>query len=244
MHRSTFATVAAAALLGLAAIPTLAAPSPREDTLEKRAILPAEATAPAPWNGVPDTDPVPAPESRQPVGGFSALLDAPGRDVYWAMPDNGFGSKANSRSFILRVYRVRADWETGVRADWETGRGGRGDMEILDWIDLRDPDELIPFAIVREGSEDRLLTGGTSTRSRCGSPVTARSGSVTSSGPSSFTRTAPARCSRRRSPRAACAPPTTRASRPSARTWLGRTGSRAWRSRVTGAGCTPHWRAR
>ena len=152
MHRSTLAAVAAAALLGVAAIPTIAAPSSREDTLEKRAILPAEATAPAPWNGAPNTEPAPTPGSRQPVGGFSALLDAPGRDVYWAMPDNGFGNKANSRSFILRVYRVRAEWETA--------RGGSGDVEILDWIDLRDPDELIPFAIVREGSEDRLLTGG------------------------------------------------------------------------------------
>jgi hypothetical protein len=152
MHRSTLAAVATAALLALAAIPTIAAPSPREDTLEKRAILPAEATAPAPWNGAPNTEPAPAPGSRQPVGGFSALLDARGRDVYWAMPDNGFGNKANSRSFILRVYRVRAEWETA--------QGGPGDVEILDWIDLRDPDELIPFAIVREGSEDRLLTGG------------------------------------------------------------------------------------
>jgi hypothetical protein len=68
------------------------------------------------------------------------------------MPDNGFGNKQNSRSFILRVYRVRADWETA--------EGGEGDVEIVDWISLRDPDEQIPFAIVREGSEDRLLTGG------------------------------------------------------------------------------------
>src|ERR671915_1460432 len=152
MHRSTLAAVATTAMLGVAAIPTIAAPSSGEDTLERRAILPAEATAPAPWNGVANTEPAPAPGSRQPVGGFSALLDAPGGDVYWAMPDNGFGNKANSRSFILRVYRVRAEWETA--------RGGSGDVEILDWIDLRDPDELIPFAIVREGSEDRLLTGG------------------------------------------------------------------------------------
>src|ERR687895_948259 len=132
MHRPTFAAVAAAALLGLAAIPTLASPSAQEDTLDKRAILPAEATAPAPWNGAPDTEPVHAPGSRQPVGGFSALLDAPGLDVYWAMPDNGFGNKANSRSFILRVYRVRAEL---------TRRGDRtGEVEILDWITLRDPD--------------------------------------------------------------------------------------------------------
>jgi hypothetical protein len=149
MHRPALATLA---VLGAAALPAMAAPSPREDVLEKRAILPAEATAPAPWNGAPDAEPAPAPGSRQPVGGFSALLDAPGRDVYWAMPDNGFGNKQNSRSFILRVYRVRAEWETA--------RGGAGDVEILDWIDLRDPDEQVPFAIVREGSEDRLLTGG------------------------------------------------------------------------------------
>jgi hypothetical protein len=152
MRRPTLAAAAATALLGLAAIPTIAAQPAQEDTLEKRAILPAEATAPAPWNGASGAEPVPMEGARQPVGGFSALLDAPGRDVYWAMPDNGFGNKMNSRSFILRVYRVRADWETA--------RGGSGDVEILNWISLRDPDELIPFAIVREGSEDRLLTGG------------------------------------------------------------------------------------
>jgi hypothetical protein len=149
VNRSVFAALAAIAALGVA-VPVIAAPSSGDDTLEKRAILPAEATAPGPWNGAPNAEP--APGSTQPVGGFSALLDAPGRDVYWAMPDNGFGNKQNSRSFILRVYRVRADWETG--------RGREGEVRILDWIDLRDPDEQIPFAIVREGSTDRLLTGG------------------------------------------------------------------------------------
>jgi hypothetical protein len=151
VYRATLVAVAAIAALA-AAVPVIAAPGSSGDTLEKRAILPAEATAPAPWNGVPGAEPEPAPGSRQPVGGFSALLDAPGRDVYWAMPDNGFGNKLNSRSFILRVYKVRADWET---AD-----GGEGDVRILSWIDLRDPDEQIPFSIVREGSQDRLLTGG------------------------------------------------------------------------------------
>jgi hypothetical protein len=123
-----------------------------QPTLEARAILPAEATAPAPFPAVPDTDPAPAPGSTQPVGGFSALLDAPGPDTFFAMPDNGFGSKANSRSFLLRLYRVRADWETV--------RGGEGDVEILDWITLHDPDHRIPFEIVTEGSSDRPLTGG------------------------------------------------------------------------------------
>jgi hypothetical protein len=43
---------------------------------------------------------VPAPGSTQPVGGFSALLAAPGRDMYWAMPDNPapFAGPANLNS--------------------------------------------------------------------------------------------------------------------------------------------------
>jgi hypothetical protein len=122
-----------------------------EPTLEARAILPADATWPAPFPGVPSTDPAPAPGSTQPVGGFSALLDA-GHGRFWAMPDNGFGNKANSRSFLLRVYKVRPNWETR--------RGGPGTVTILDDITLHDPDEKVPFPIVNESTEERLLTGG------------------------------------------------------------------------------------
>jgi hypothetical protein len=141
-----------AVLAGAAAPGTAAAAPVEEPTLEARALLPADATAPAPFAAVPNTDPAPAPGARQPVGGFSALLDSAGPNTFWAMPDNGFGSKANSRSFLLRVYRVRADFETV--------RGGTGEVEIADSITLRDPDHRIPFAIVTEGSDDRLLTGG------------------------------------------------------------------------------------
>jgi glycerophosphoryl diester phosphodiesterase len=120
-HRTTkilLAVASSALIAALAAAPALAG-GPKKATLEARANLPAEATAPAPFPGVPDTEPAPAPGSTQPVGGFSALLDAPGKDTYWAMPDNGFGSKTNSHSFLLRVYRVRADFETA--------KGGDGD---------------------------------------------------------------------------------------------------------------------
>ena len=120
--------------------------------LEARAILPADASARAPFPAAPDTDPAPARRSRQPVGGFSALTQARGRDAFWAMPDNGFGSKANSRSFLLRVYRVRADFETA--------RGGKGDVEVLDSVTLRDPRGKVPFEIVNEDTRKRLLTGG------------------------------------------------------------------------------------
>jgi hypothetical protein len=143
--------LALAAVLALAAAPARAT-QVEEPTLERRAILPAEATAAAPFPGVPNTDPAPAPGSTQPVGGFSALLDFPGRNLFLAMPDNGFGNKANSRSFLLRVYLVRTDFETA--------RGGDGEVEILGWITLRDPARRLPFQIVNDDTRERLLTGG------------------------------------------------------------------------------------
>jgi glycerophosphoryl diester phosphodiesterase len=144
----------AATLLAVlaAAAPAATADPAQETTLLGRALLAPDASAPAPFPAEPNTEPAPAPGSRQPVGGFSALLDASGRDTFWAMPDNGFGSKSNSHSFLLRVYEVRADFETA--------RGGSGQVQILRWITLHDPDKRIPFRIVTEGSPDRLLTGG------------------------------------------------------------------------------------
>jgi hypothetical protein len=142
--------ILAATALGFGAAPADANQGP--PTLEARAILPADATAPAPFPGIPNTDPAPAPGSTQPVGGFSALLDAPGKDTFFAMPDNGFGTKVNSRSFLLRLYRVHADFETA--------RGGDGSVKVLSWITLHDPNHKIPFAIVNGGTSERLLTGG------------------------------------------------------------------------------------
>lgn len=132
--RRCLATAAAIAVVtALAAVAPATAAPVKEPTLEGRALLAPDASAPAPFAGAPNTDPAPAPGSRQPVGGFSALIDAGGKDAFWAMADNGFGSKANSRSFLLRVYRLRAGFETA--------RGGSGEVEIVDWITLRDPDE-------------------------------------------------------------------------------------------------------
>ena len=129
----------------IAALAAAPAAAHRNSTLTARATLPADATWPAPFPGAPNTEPVPAPGSTQPVGGFSALLKAPWRDGYLAMPDNGFGNKANSRSFLLRVYAVKPD---------------RGDVRIQGAINLRDPHHKIPFALVNEGTEQRYLTGG------------------------------------------------------------------------------------
>ena len=68
------------------------------------------------------------------------------------MPDNGFGAKANSRSFILRLYKVRPRFRTEY--------GGRGDVQIRDAITLSDPDNKVPFPIVNENTDERILTGG------------------------------------------------------------------------------------
>src|SRR5918999_787485 len=52
------------------------------------------------------------------------------------------------RDFLLRVYRIRPDFETAA--------GGSGSVDVLGFIQLRDPDGKVPFALFRA---DRLLTG-------------------------------------------------------------------------------------
>ena len=68
------------------------------------------------------------------------------------MPDNGFGSKANSRSFILRLYKVRPNWKT----EWS----GTGEVRSSTRSRCRDPDGKVPFPIVNENTPERILTGG------------------------------------------------------------------------------------
>ena len=58
------------------------------------------------------------PFPGQVIPGFSGLVDN-GDGTFWAMPDNGFGAKANSADFLLRLYHVTPDWETS--------EGGTGD---------------------------------------------------------------------------------------------------------------------
>jgi hypothetical protein len=121
----------------------------REPTLLGRAILASDAYQPGPPSGAfiaPDNGVTP-PFPGQPIPGFSAVLDA-GHGELWAMPDNGYGAKTNSSDFLLRVYRVRPDFETP--------KGGSGAVEVLGFVQLRDPEGRIPFALFRA---DRLLTG-------------------------------------------------------------------------------------
>jgi hypothetical protein len=136
--------------LVLAAYWVVATPAAdREPTLLGRAILPADAYQPGPPSGAfitPDNGVTP-PFPSQPIPGFSAVLDA-GHGEFWGMPDNGYGAKTNSGDFLLRVYRIRPDFETA--------KDGSGTVAVLGFIQLRDPDGRIPFALFRG---DRLLTG-------------------------------------------------------------------------------------
>jgi hypothetical protein len=108
--------LAAACCVLVAAVPA-AALTPARPTLVARALLPSGATWPAPFPAAPNAEPVDVPGSQQPVGGFSALLRAPGAGNFFAMPDNGFGTKANSRSFDLRARRYTSVWRTYRVAD-------------------------------------------------------------------------------------------------------------------------------
>jgi len=121
----------------------------QEPTLIARAILPADAYQPGPPSGAGITadNGVTLPLASQPIPGFSAVLDA-GRGEFWAMPDNGYGTKANSADFLLRIYRIRPEFRTAS--------GGSGQVAVLGFVQLSDPDGKVPFALTRS---DRLLTG-------------------------------------------------------------------------------------
>ncbi|HKA83528.1 MAG TPA: esterase-like activity of phytase family protein, partial [Acidimicrobiales bacterium] len=133
-----------------------------QPTLAGRAVLPADSLAPGPPSGAAVPPPgvtsingIAFPRPQQPVAGFSAVVAGRERGEYLAMPDNGFGAKANSRDFLIRAYFVRPDFKTA--------RGGSGavavDTRPGKFIEFGDPDGLIGFPIVDEGTSDRLLSG-------------------------------------------------------------------------------------
>ena len=123
-------------------------------TLVARAVLPADTFAAGPRSGTRlGTAPINGrtpPFRSQPVQGFSAILRA-GGGAYWVMADNGFGSKANSADFLLRVYRIRPRFKTR--------NGGPGTVQVLSFLQLRDPGRKVPFAIVNGAAAGRRLTG-------------------------------------------------------------------------------------
>jgi hypothetical protein len=90
----------------------------------------------APINGITP------PFADQPVQGFSGVLrNSDG--TYDVLSDNGYGSKANSADFVLRIQRIAPDFTHNT-------------VDVVGGINLTDPNRLVPFALTRP---DRVLTG-------------------------------------------------------------------------------------
>jgi hypothetical protein len=151
----TMATVAVcmAVLTGAAVDASAGTEHGSDVTLVGRAVLPADTLAPGPPSGalVPSANGITFPLPSQPVQGFSSIVDGRSPGEYLAMPDNGYGSKANSSDFLIRAYYIRPDFKTA--------KGGTGAVTLGDYISFRDPNGLFGFAIVNGGTTDRLLTG-------------------------------------------------------------------------------------
>lgn len=132
-----------------------------------RAVLGADTFAPGPTSGqfiTPSNGRTPPFIERQPVQGFSAVLRAPEGDFY-VLSDNGFGSKANSPDYVLRVYRIAPNFKTASV--------GTGDVIVKSFFTLRDPNRKIRFPLIADRAnypnssiavdsrirQERLLTG-------------------------------------------------------------------------------------
>ncbi|GAA4274799.1 esterase-like activity of phytase family protein [Aquimarina gracilis] len=126
------------------------------DILVARAVLPAASFSEGPTSGqyigseLINQQPVPF-FNKQPVQGFSAVLNNYD-GTFMALSDNGFGGIENSADYNLRIYKILPKFETFLKR-------GEGTIEILDFIELKDPNGLIPFAIVNHFSDHRVLTG-------------------------------------------------------------------------------------
>jgi len=119
-------------------------------TLTGFAELAADTFRPGPTSGQfikPANGRQPPFAGQQPVQGFSALIQGDG-GAWYALSDNGFGSRENSADYLLCIYRLFPHFRT---AD-----GGSGEIRLDGVIQLSDPDVLLPYPVTRE---DRLLTG-------------------------------------------------------------------------------------
>jgi hypothetical protein len=152
------AAVLATVVSAAAATPSAVAHGNDTPRLIGRAVLPVETYAPGPPSGtlLPPgvVNGITFPLPSQPVEGFSAIVDGRRHGEYLAMPDNGFGGKATSRDFLIRAYYITPDFKTA-----RGGSGGVG-VGLDDFIQFSDPNSVIGFPIVNEGTADRLLTGG------------------------------------------------------------------------------------
>ena len=144
-------TALAIAVAGAALIPAAAHAGGHDDRdqLVGRAVLAVETYAPGPPAGDffrgTVTRGIDLPPASQPVEGFSSIVEGRHRGEWLAMPDNGFGNKSNSYDFLIRAYYLRPDFKTRATV-------GVARSHVGEFIQFSDPQGLIGFPIVREGS--------------------------------------------------------------------------------------------
>ena len=164
--------LAAGLLLSTALATSIAATAPAaadegkayDAVLAGHAVLPAKTLIPAPADapeslktsgkytgktpariaGEP-TDGDALPFNGQPVQGFSGIKTL-GDGTYFVGTDNGFGKKVNSPDAMLMVHTIKPDF-------------AKGTIEMVKTTFISDPDKVIPFVIVNEGTDTRYLTG-------------------------------------------------------------------------------------
>jgi hypothetical protein len=128
-----------------------------------RAVLPAATFAPGPTSGqliTGETNGQTVPfVAQQPVQGFSAVLPGARPGTFLVMVDNGFGAKANSPDFLLRVYAVKPDFKTRsggsgqvFAANIRTGETLKSGFTTDSFMQLNDEAGRAGFPIVAEQS--------------------------------------------------------------------------------------------
>ena len=122
------------------------ADAPAENALSGRYLDPLARVDEA--GAAPQRTGLNTPFEGQPVQGISGFsVTRPEAGGLWAVIDNGFGSKRNSPDALLSFVRLVPALDGGT-------------TEVAERVWLRDPNGVVPFRIVQEGTEARLLTGG------------------------------------------------------------------------------------
>jgi hypothetical protein len=158
------------------------------------AALPAESYVPAsePSRSLLGTTPInmiTPPFADQPIQGFSGIID--NRDgTVDVLSDNGYGSKANSADFVLRIQRVAPDFHSstvdvvggvGEPRSWHDAAEPRQQQGIRGHGPVTRPAELFPLL---EGT----VAGDTPGRCGCTSSTWPRRRTRAGAGSTSWTR--------------------------------------------------------
>jgi glycerophosphoryl diester phosphodiesterase len=87
----------------------------------------------------------------QPVQGVSSIKPGPTAGAWWALSDNGFGTKWNSSDYRLCIYLF------DVRPRTQLGTDSRTALQAV--IELSDPAKFFPWRLTDESEPERQMTG-------------------------------------------------------------------------------------